>query len=387
MKSNWIISLITVAVLPATVFGQSEDRSEGFEIGPFVSRPGVEGRVAYDDRIATNSFGRVDDYYSELGVVVRLNNSDARYGVSASGEYGERFYSDFSNLNDNFYNARASLSSTQNPLQWGLSSGVSKSLSYNTAADASTGEGPEGILTDETSRIYTGNGNVSYEKRLSDRSVLTPSVGAAHYFQDFETDTNIVWQTYSVGCELAFAYSPETFITLSGDHSVQVNDDEDGTVSTVSIGTRSRATDKINWDGEVGVAFANYEESGSDQGLTGRLRMTWQVTEKVASYAFGGLEYQAGYRGSGARRIYRAGYGVNWQVNSRWMVSGQGLHNQDDELGAAAPTRYEGVEHFFSVSTEHAITEKSSVSGAINFANDEFVPNQTVYSLGANLFF
>jgi len=214
MKASLIILLIGLVVFPFSVFGQGNERSEGIEIGSFVLQPGAEAVFAYDDRTVIDPAGRaLDDFYGELGVSAQLNNSTARYGFSASGEYGERYYSDFSDLNDSFYTTRASLSSTQNPLQWGLSGSATKSLSYNTAG-ATSGNGGQGILTDETSRNYTGNADISYEKQLSDRTVLTPSVGATHYFQDFETTGDAEWQTYSAGCEIAYAHSPNTFITL-----------------------------------------------------------------------------------------------------------------------------------------------------------------------------
>lgn len=382
MKALKSIPFLCLAAM-LSVCAQEARGQDGIPLGPLVLRPSIDLEAGYDDRATVNrtTGDSTDSFYSQWGIGAQLSNDAARYGLSAEGQYGYRYYTDDSSLDDDFYNLRAGLASDENPLKWGLSSSVRKSLSYNTAVNTETGEGPSDILTDNTSHNYTAEGNVSYEKNLSDRTALSPYVGATYFFEDFDSDEDDAkWQTYSVGCELAFLYSEKTLFSLVGDYSLQVGDDDDGSVVSVAVGTRSRVTDKISWNAEIGYSFVDYDESGSDGGILLRSRVLWDMTEKVTTYVFAGHEYQPGYNDGGARSVYRAGYGVNWQISSRWSASGQGLHDYEDAISGDSSDAYgSGVKHFYTVSTSHSLTDRASVSCGVNFVNDEYPDNQLLY--------
>ena len=378
MKFPWISLWLSLAV-STSILAQSSGTREGLKLGPLIVRPSIDAEAGYDDRASIVAGKGVEEVYSQWGAAVGLSNDAARYGFTADAKYGQRYYRDNSELNDDFYSLGASLSSARNSIQWGLASSLTKSLSYNTLVDSTAAEAPVGILTDETTRNITASAGLSYEHAITERTGISPYVGATHFFQDLGTQTNAEWQTYNAGCEVAFAYSDRTLLSLVADHGVQVNDDEDGSVSSLTVGSRSRATDNITWDAEIGFASADYDISGTDQGLTANLRIIWQLTEKVSMYAFGGQDYQPGYDGNGAREVYRAGYGADWQLSPRWSFSGQGLHNYEKNIGAGSGDLYDGVEHFYSISTTHSLTDRAAVSCGINYANDEYEVDQLIY--------
>ena len=241
MKFPWISLWLSLAV-STSILAQSSGTREGLKLGPLIVRPSIDAEAGYDDRASIVAGKGVEEVYSQWGAAVGLSNDAARYGFTADAKYGQRYYRDNSELNDDFYSLGASLSSARNSIQWGLASSLTKSLSYNTLVDSTAAEAPVGILTDETTRNITASAGLSYEHAITERTGISPYVGATHFFQDLGTQTNAEWQTYNAGCEVAFAYSDRTLLSLVADHGVQVNDDEDGSVSSLTVGSRPEAT-------------------------------------------------------------------------------------------------------------------------------------------------
>ena len=191
MKKS-LMGVMTVGVLCTTSLLAQRDRSEeGFELGSFRIRPVAEVLGAYKNRVSVTDTGDIKgDLFAEAAASVFLKNNPAQYDLSADAAYGYRFYQEYRELNSDFYQARAALSSDSRPLKLGISSLLKKTLDYDTVYEPSTGEGPAAILTGRPSTRTTTRADVAYEKRLTDRTSISPGYDIWHYFQNFETHSN-----------------------------------------------------------------------------------------------------------------------------------------------------------------------------------------------------
>lgn len=382
MKPYWFIAFILAAGFACTVRAQDELSSNGIDIGPFILWPAAEAEVGYDDRVLIENEEGVADYYGETSFELRLDKRDALIGMNGRAEYGLRIYGEQQDSSEDFYSASASLYSSDNALQWSVGGSVSKTLDFNASANAETAEGPEGVLTEETSLRYTANANVTYQWQMTERTLLSPYIGGFRNYQSFETEPDAEWDIYSVGCEMAFARTSSTFYTLTADASMQSTSNETGVIYSLEAGTRSRLTDKIMWDVEIGVSQAEYDDSGQSRDISGNLRVVWQVTDKVAFFAFSRHGYEPGYWGRAARKTFRGGYGAGWDITPRWSISAQGVHAVENEISDTGVEQFGEMEHFFNVSMLHAITQRSELNAGVSYADDRFEPNQMVYTVG-----
>ncbi len=363
---------------------QGEVETEGIEWGNMIFRTEARATEAYDNRVeydrVTEQAG--SDFYTELVGGLTVENQPARYGLSAGGRYGYRFYSEQTDSNDDFYNAQMAVASGANPLTWGLSADITKSLNYNTAFDPSTGQGPDSILVDQSNRRIVTSGNVGYEKEVTEKTSLTPSYGFQLYDQDIPGVGNAKWQTHTAGLQFGKNHSEKTRFFVDGYYSYQINDDENGSIATVRLGAEGQMTDKTSWTASVGVAAAEYELSGSDQRGVFNLQAVWATTEKVSAYIFGGNDYQPGYDGGGARMVYRLGYGLNWAPVERWTVGGTVFHDYQDGIGGGVESPGVGeIRHFFTTFWGYRLTQQIQLAGSAQYINDELKVNQTVLAL------
>lgn len=383
MKNIWmglIGLLFSTSLLAAQVTGEEK----GFELGIFQVRPEAEALGAYDDRVVSDDLtGNVDgDAYGEVAAALYLNNTDARYDLSGKALLGYRFYEKYTGLDNDFYDAGAAISSSQNPLKLGLSAYLRKSLDYDTFVDGGNGGDLAAILTRNPSSRFSTQANVGYEKQLTDKMALTPGYDFWYYFQDFEARSDAEWVVHRGSLELGYGYTQKTMFTLSGYYSLQANEEEDGNIGTVAIGARSRATDKTQWIAEIGVAAADYEISGSGQSVVSRVRATWQATEKISTYVSGGNNFQPGFGGRGAQLVYRLGYGASWNLVSRWHLTAQVLHDYTEELVDQGSANSDDVKHFFSAITTYDLTRSVALSLSGRYIKDELDADQTIISLG-----
>lgn len=384
MRHFRLAGLLILLLTPVGLFAQELAGPEGFQWGPVYIRPEVNVLEAYDDRVLIDSVSgnSTGDFYTEAGAGVSLNNLPARYNLSANARYGYRFYSDKIDLNDDFYDGGAAIGTDQNPLKWGLSADVRKSLNYNTAYDPSSGDGPDSILTDQPNRRSIIRGSIAYEKQISEKGSLTPGYTIQHYFQEFEGSGTAEWQIHNASLLYRHEHSEKTKFTAEGNYGLQVNDDEEGRIGTVEVGAESGMSDKVSWRASVGFSVADYEVSGTEQGGVLNLHVVWQATEKVSAYVFGGNNFQPGYGGGAARIVYRAGYGADWRFATRWSVSGSALHDYQDSLGEGPASAGVGeVRHFFLAQCNYSITRKLLLSFRGRYVNDEYEADQTVLSL------
>ncbi len=376
--------LLLVLLLPGGLFAQEVADTEGFEWGSVSIRPEAGVQEAYDNRVLLDrtSGDSTSDFYTEVAAGVVLNNLPARYDLSANALYGYRFYSDNTDLNDDFYSGGLAVSTDENAFKWGLSGNVTKSLNYNTYYDPSNGNGPDSILTDQPNRISTGQGNIGYEKPVTEKTVITPSYAVTHYYQEFEGPNTAEWQTHTASVVAGHQLSSKTELLLGGYYILQANDDEDGSIVIVGGGVSSRISDKVSWQVLGGMGYADYDLSGSDQAGLLDLKGQWQATEKVSVYAFYGNNYEPGYGGGAARLVYRAGYGANWNPALRWSLGGSVLHDYQKSLGSGPPSPgTDEVRHFFTAQCGYEIARKWQLSLLGSYINDEFEKNQTVVSL------
>jgi len=384
MKRFRLVGRLILLLIPVGLFAQEVADTEGFQWGSVYVRPEASVLEAYDDRVLFDpvSGKSQSDFYTEAAAGVALNNLPARYNLSANARYGYRFYSDSVDLNDDFYDGGAAIGTDQNPFKWGLSADVTKSLNYNTTYDPSTGNGPDSILTDQPNRRSIVQGNMAYEKQISEKGSLTPGYNVQHYFQEFEGPGTAEWQIHNASLLYRHEHSEKTKFTAEGSYGLQVNDDEDGRIGTVEVGAESSMSDKVSWRASAGFSVADYELSGSGYGGILNLHVVWQATEKVSAYVFGGNDFQPGYGGGAARMVYRAGYGADWQFATRWSVSGTALHDYQESLNDNNPSLGTGeVRHFFVAQCGYTITRKLLLSFSGSYINDEFEADQTVLSL------
>jgi hypothetical protein len=363
------------------VSGQTEDDPKGIQWRGISLVPEVSVLGAHDSRVRIDENGKAEsDYYSELVAGAVLENLPARYDLSAGGRYGYRYYSDNTDLDDDFYKAGGGIASRQNPLKWGLRTEWSKTLNYNTYYNTTTQEQPDSILTDEDSKRWVFRGDVAYERQLSEKTALTPGYAFQAYRRTLSDGEVKEWMTHSGELVFKYVYSPKTILLAGGEAEFQDDDDEDGTIGKVYVGAESRVTDKTSWKVLVGFAAADYDESGTDQSGFFNLRGLWKATEKVSVYVFGGNDYQPGYNGSDARLVYRAGYGVRWRVITRLSVSGQILHDYEKSVESDDDI-FNGVRNFISAQCAYDITRKLLLSLNGRYVDDEFDENQTVFGL------
>jgi len=374
--------IVAVLLLPFLVLAQRAQNEGGFELGSVWIRPVTEVLGVYDDRVSINeSSGDTDgDLYTELAAALYLENKPAQYDFSADASYGCRFYLDYADLLDNdFYKAGVAVVSDERPLKLGLSSYLKKTLDYDTVYEAS-GAGPGAILTRDTSTRYTTKASIAYEKNLTDKTSIVPGYDVWHYFQDFENEKDAEWQVHRASLQMGYGFTEKTKIFLTGDYGLQTNDDEDGTIGSVTVGAEGRFSDKTRWLVHIGIAAADYERSGTDQSVVGLLRANWEPTEKLSVYMYGSSNFQPSYSDSDARRVYRLGYGTTWRVVSRWSVMAQVLHDHQEELGGSGGV---GIKNFISAKTEYGLTRRLSVGASIKYIMDKEESDQTIAALSA----
>ena len=356
----------------------------GFDLGVFHVRPEIFAEAYSDDRVAYASGEVNPDFYGEMGAAVLLKNADARYQLSGDAAYGYRIYSEYTDLNNDFYSGSVLVATRKNPLKYGVVGRVRKTLDYDTSVDLSEGQGPESILTSGVSTYYSAKADVSYEKRVGAHASLVPGYTFFHYFQDFDLGGSAEWQTHQAALLLGYEISSKTRLTLSGAGRLEKNEDEDGIVSTVAIGGDGQSTEKTQWNAEVGISFADYERSGKDRSFFASGRGTWQATDKISAYLFGSSDYQPGFSEGSARQVYRLGYGASWVPVMRWSVHFRGLHDYQEEIGAGSLDPANGkVLHFFTAQLRYDPSPHFSLALIGSYNKDEKVEDQHIASLRA----
>ncbi len=383
MRFHYLVLFLPVLCFSLPVTAQ-EVVQEGIRLGNFALRPEANALLGYDNRA---SFDNVDaaegDIYGEISAGASLYNLPAAHSLSADARYGYRYYDQFDDFNDDFYNAGASVGSSESALEWGLSGDVEKSLDYNTFYDPDTGEGPDSILSDQPNKRWTARGNVGYAIPLSEKTFFVPGYSLEHYYHEFEGSDTAEWQTHNASLLLRHVLTERTTLLAGGFYTLQANDEENGYIVTAGIGAEGRISDKTSWQALVGVAHVDYDYSGADEGGVADLRAQWQATEKLSTYVFYSNTYEPGYGGGRARMVYRAGYGGGWQFTPRWSLGGQVLHDYTDEVGSGADTDvYGGTRHFFTAHLAYNPTRRLSATFRAQYINDQYSIDQKLVSLG-----
>ncbi len=393
--------LVFLACFAASaVFAQSkEDEGIKTKAGVFKIDAGVLG--AYNDRIQVTGNTFTEDYFSETEAGIRYDNLPALHRLWGYGRYGYRFYNDLSDQNGSFYKAGAGIGSNyESPLSWGLSADVTKSLNYNTSYNPASGQQPDSILTDSPNRRTLVQANAGYDKMLGEKNSLMPSYSLLHYYQEFQSGETAQWQIHGAGLDYRRHYSEETVFSLGAHYSYQLNleknpntnEKDNGGIASVQLAAEGEITDKISWLAMIGYAFAEYEQSGSDSGIISNLRANWNLTEKISAYVFGGNDFQPAYAGSNgqlgkARRVYRLGYGADWQVVEKLGLSASVFHDYQEEIGGTSnptPNSPIGtVRTFFDAQVFYQLTRQITLSAGYQYNKDEKAQDQQIGSLNA----
>jgi hypothetical protein len=371
--------LLMLLLLPLTLSAQRNRAEEGFELGIFRLRPVAEASVSYDDRVVITGNDADGDLYSEAEAALYMENTPAQYDLSADAGYGYRFYNEYNGLDNDFYQAGVAVSSEANPLKLGFSSYLKKTLDYDTLYGDQAGDIPGAILTRDPSTRYTALANIAYERNLTGKTSIEPGYDYWYYFQDFTDREDAEWQVHRASLRAGYAYTEKTRIFLTGYYSLQVNEEEDGTIGAATLGAQGSFSDKTTWLAHIGVAAADYELSGTDEGVVGLLRLNWDITEKAATYIYGSSNFQPGYSGGDARRVQRLAYGASWRIVSRWSARFQVLHDYQEELNATDDGEFK---NFLSVRTDYDLTNRLAMNAGVRYTRDDEVTDQTVVSLG-----
>ena len=370
------VSIVGLAcLLGSVVLAQDE---EGIRQGNFVFKPYGEAEAAYDDRVGNSDA----DTYLDTVAGVDLYNLPAAYDVFAGASYGYRSYTDYDAFNDDFYTLRGGLGTSGNPLKWGASADWTKSLNYNVGYDPSTGQQPDSILSDSPNRRFVASGEVSYDVPLESRTAVRPAYSAQYYHQEFSDSSDAEWQTHRASVQLRRQSGEQTVYYAEVGYALQSNEDEDGYIGSAFVGVEGRISDKTSWEGGVGIATADYEQSGSDQGFVSRFKANWQATDKFSAYVFGGNDFEPGYGGNGSRWVYRLGYGIGWQPSQRCGVGLSMLHDYQDEVGGGTSSdpKIGILRTFFDADAMYKLLGRVSVGVGYRYVHDELPADQQVVS-------
>jgi hypothetical protein len=373
----WIITVGCVLLL-SEVRAQIVADEVGFDLGIFRFQPVIEALAAYDSRVIDETAD--DDVYGEAEAFLRIDNTEARYDVGGWASYGYRSYDKYNELNDDFYGAGAGFASREGRLKSGLSAYVKKTLDYDVNYDEDRELGA--ILTPSTSRRGSATFDLGYERQLTEKSAVMPMYQGWYYFQDFEGRQDEEWQEHSAILRYGYGMSSRMVVTLSGSYEIQLEEEENGSITEVSVGAKSRATDKLDWSATVGVSAADYELSGTDEGFVGSLKLNWQATDKVSTYAFGRSGYQPGGQSSGgAKKVFRAGYGANWAIVEKIKLDLQILHDYEDSIqGEVGTANLSDLNNFVTARVVYDISRNIAFVLSGRFIDDEREEDQTVIS-------
>jgi len=376
---------LTLALAVLVLARLASGQEEGIQWGSTVWRPDARVNAAYDNRVGEGR--NVDgpffsDTYGEWQVGLSVQNLPAVVNYAAYGRYGWRYYDEFSFQNDDFYNVGGVLSSGDTPLIWSLATDYNKALDYNVGYDPAIGQEPDSILTSERNTRWVTTGSVGYDVGITEITSIRPAYSLQHYYQTFDASGMAEWQIHSADVQLRRKHSERTVFTLAGNYALQVNDDEEGYVGTVTLGVESQSTDKTSWLALIGYSHADYDLSGTDQGFVANIRGNWDTTEKITLYVFGGNDFQPGYDGGAARWVYRLGYGFGWNPVDKISFGASVLHDYQDEIGSSTSTdpALGTVRHFFNASLGYQLLEGLDASLGYRFVNDEYTQNQQVVS-------
>lgn len=372
--------VVAALLLPSLLLAKRMRSEEGFEIGSIMIRPVAEALGAYDNLVYSDAAGDDGDFYCELSASLYLENKPAMFDFSADAGYGYRYYQDYTGLDNDFYEAGVSVASSDRPLKLGVSSYLKKTLDYDTIYGSFPGQEPGAILTREPSTRYATLANIAYERKLTDKTTIMPGYDVWHYFQDFEDKEDAEWQVHRASLQMGYGLTDKSKMFLEGSYSLQTNDEEDGTIASVTAGMEGKASEKTSWVGYIGVAVADYEESGADESVVGLLRANWDATEKLSTYMYGSSNFQPGYGGGDARKTYRLGYGAIWRSTARWDTMIQILHDRQEELGGAGDGE---SKNFVTFKTEYDLMRGLAMAARIRHTMEEEESDQTVVSLSA----
>ncbi|HEY5653475.1 MAG TPA: hypothetical protein VIR63_03790 [Pontiella sp.] len=381
-------------IFPVTLFAQYADNIEGVQWRGITVRPLVEALVAHDTRIGFGEGGEtLDDHYTEGSGGLEVYNLPARYRFRIRGLFGYRSYSEFSEQDDSFYSSQASISSDETPLIWRVGVDYRKILNlnpYNT--DGTIPERSiETVLIDQSTRRLMLTSNVGYQKRVSEKLTFHPVYEGAHYHEEVVA-TNVLtgaddeeeWQEHHVGATLRHWYSDKTVLTATAGYRQQISDDELGRILNIEVGAESRLDYATIWQISIGIAEASYEESGSESAFVFNIRIIREVGGDATFYVFGGNGYLPSYRVGSARLVYQGGYGFEWFFAPRWTLTGQGVHDYQEDLNGNTSVLNKEGRYFITARCRYDFSSKLSGSAAIRFVNDELAESQTVSMLQLN---
>lgn len=385
---KWFV-VIGMSAIPCLGVAQGDDALMGIRLGEIRLRPEARLLGAYDSRVASSTSGTDGDYFGESSAALYVENTEAKYHVGGEAMYGYRFYDQYRDFNDRFYDVGASIASHRTALKLDLAVYKKRTLDYDFTVDDASGEKLGAILTPEASERLSAKAGIGYEKQLTDKTAILPAYEEWYYHQSFDGPTpDAEWREHIASLRIGYGFTSHTVVGLLGSYSIQEGDDEDGHVGNASVEARSRATDKIEWSASAGVASADYEESGTEIGAVGVFNVRWLASDKISAYAFGEKGFQQGYGGSGARRTFRAGYGADWRLVERLKLDMQVLHDYQESIDSGSSSEVRGlgrVRHFLAGQAVYDLTGNIELDLTCRYINDEQEWDQTIVSAQAVL--
>jgi hypothetical protein len=369
------VAVFVLATRPVSAQWVVDYDTEGVELeNGVILKTQVDAESGYNDRAFYANGDAQDDFYTDIAAAASLENQPSVYNWLVKGRYGLRFSAEEEGYQDDFYSAGGSIKTDKKPFIWGASASLAKSLDYNTAYNSATGTTPDSILTYRVNTSMSAAANLAYEKKLFGKSSLVPGYGYSYSkrsYDDGGADDDS--STHRASLMAVHDYSAKTRFSAGLAYSLQSNQQEDGRIGTALAGVSYQLTAKTSLNASIGYAFADYADSGTDQGVVSSLKGSWQVSKKVSTYVFGGNDFQAGYGGASARRVYRLGYGAAWQALTKLGLSGSVLHDYQQAIGdgASANASYGTVRHYLNLAADYRPSDPLSIVAGITHNRDE----------------
>ena len=382
---NRVIASIVICSASVVALNATASDVQGIRLGGFQIKPQLRVLGAHD-----KEQGADGNFFSEAEMSAGFQNSEARYDLGGSLSYGYRAYdSDVntttnSNLDGDFYGVGVTVASQESPLKWTLTGQQKKTVDYDIRVADGAGSDLGAVLTRSTSTRASVRVATEYEKSVAGNAALLPGYEGWYYRQTFDGTPDAEWHEHTA--RLRYGYNLESLIvlSLSGSYTAQFSGQENGAVANVSIGVESHDQEKLSWKAQVGVSAADYEQSGSDQGMEASLNARWQATDKVSAYVFGSTSYEPGYAGYGggtARRVYRAGYGGDWAILDRVRINAQLLHDRQEEIESGLATD----RHFAMAQVQYEIARRIVLALGGSCAWEDIDPDRSVIFCSATL--
>ena len=328
------LTLASLAAIPVIAVGGSEaDKPLGFRFFDqhLTIKPYVALSYTYDSNVDTTRHADGDGVFC-LQPGADFEWKGDRWALVGSLWYRRNAYCKYSNeMGENSFGESLAYkwtTSAQNEKGWSLV--LAEKYRYTDQSDAlGSGEG-RGIWRDREAFDISG----ILERRFTER--LHAELMGQYNWLDYKNDTGKYaplygWQSWSIGADAGYAFSPMTDFIVSGGYSRYTqhgghgyhNYDNHSETWTIHAGLGSRATEKITYRALMGASWLEYGgRSDADRTTwTYSLNANWRITRQWQVSVLGNSYYQPSERTRGqAIKVYGLSLGTSYLTFKDKMV-------------------------------------------------------------------